>query len=58
MIEAYADRIANESLADVATHLVAHIRYQDDLTRQYPEPNELAIALGLGAGIDQFAGGI
>jgi DNA helicase II / ATP-dependent DNA helicase PcrA len=41
MIEAYAARIASESLTDVATHLVAHVRYQDELTRQYPEPNEL-----------------
>ena len=41
LVESFANRIAAESLTAVATHLVAHIHYHDDLTRQYPEPDEL-----------------
>jgi DNA helicase-2/ATP-dependent DNA helicase PcrA len=41
MVESYHERVANEPLAEIATHLVAHIGYYNDLVRQYPEPNEL-----------------
>jgi len=40
MIESYKNRGSAKSLSESATHLVAHIRYQDDLTRQYPDANE------------------
>jgi DNA helicase-2/ATP-dependent DNA helicase PcrA len=40
LIESYRKRIENEPLVEIATQLIARIRYQDELTRQYPDMNE------------------
>jgi DNA helicase-2/ATP-dependent DNA helicase PcrA len=40
LIEDFRSRIPNQPVAEVATQLISHIRYQDDLARQYPDANE------------------
>ncbi|HTQ38892.1 MAG TPA: UvrD-helicase domain-containing protein [Pirellulales bacterium] len=40
LIESYRSRVGGEPPASLATHLISHIRYQDDLARQYPDVNE------------------
>ena len=40
MIDLFRKRIENEPLVEIATQLIAHIRYQDELARQYPDQNE------------------
>jgi DNA helicase II / ATP-dependent DNA helicase PcrA len=40
LIESSRKRTETDPLVEIATHLIAHIRYQDELTRQYPELNE------------------
>ncbi len=39
-IESFRRLIEHEPLVEVATQLIAHIRYQDELARQYPDLNE------------------
>jgi DNA helicase-2/ATP-dependent DNA helicase PcrA len=41
MIQSYHARREGNSLFELATHLIAHIHYYDDLVRQYPEQDEL-----------------
>ncbi len=40
LIESHRKRIENEPLVEVATQLIAHVRYHDELVRQYPDQNE------------------
>ncbi|HZZ29622.1 MAG TPA: UvrD-helicase domain-containing protein [Pirellulales bacterium] len=40
LIESYRARVAEEPLSEITTQLITHIRYQDDLARQYPDANE------------------
>jgi DNA helicase-2/ATP-dependent DNA helicase PcrA len=40
LIEAFRTRIGQTSLVDLASSLVGHIRYQDDLARRYPDAND------------------
>ena len=40
LIESYRRRSGSEPLVGLAKSLIAQIRYQDELTRQYPEPND------------------
>ncbi|HEY2880796.1 MAG TPA: UvrD-helicase domain-containing protein [Pirellulales bacterium] len=40
LIESFRGRLEGESLAEIAAHLIAAIRYQDDLARQYTDVNE------------------
>jgi DNA helicase-2/ATP-dependent DNA helicase PcrA len=40
LIEDFRSRVNQTRLAELATQLIAHIRYQDDLARQYPDAND------------------
>jgi DNA helicase-2/ATP-dependent DNA helicase PcrA len=40
LIESFRSRVEGGSLVELATQLVAHVRYQDEIVRQYPEEND------------------
>jgi DNA helicase-2/ATP-dependent DNA helicase PcrA len=40
LIESYQQRHDGKALAELATRLIAEVRYQDDLVRQYPDTND------------------
>ena len=40
LIESYRQRHDGKALAELATRLIAEVRYQDDLVRQYPDTND------------------